>query len=368
MKDQEQSNQARELLQKYLDGQCTAEEAAQVLHWFYSFDAASLKDLPELDEEALSKTLNNRLQEQLFTEPPSLRIKKIWQRPSFIAASILCCMALALSIFIYRHQLKQESIPELASIIDSPSPDYANDILPGTHYAKLTYADGKEKIHRDSSFVSPSTTTSKQQVTVDVPKAGTFQLLLEDGTKVWLNASTHLSYPEQFASNNRTVQLEGEAYFEVAKDANRPFRIQSKGTTIEVLGTSFNVQSYAEKVSTVLVEGRVKVKKGEHESLLTPGQQAEVAGEEIVISNIDVAKSTAWQRGEFYFDGTNFEEVMEQVCRWYNIEFENQSNLKMASSFKGTINRNAPLSSVLNIIKIATGKSFTITGRIVRIT
>ncbi|SMG21056.1 FecR family protein [Sphingobacterium psychroaquaticum] len=371
MKDQEQSNQARELLQKYLDGTATEEESAQVLRWFYSFENTPLDTHTELDEFALNKKMNAQLQERLFTgETISLR-KKRWKKPLLVAATLLCCSAIALSIFIYRQYQEQEHHTTLARMIDATSPAYTNDIMPGGHYAKLTYADGKEHISRDSTFVEhhpKGGNTSQQQVLVEVPKAGTFQLLLEDGTKVWLNASTHLSYPDKFANNNRTIQLDGEAYFEVAKDPKRPFRIQSNGTIIEVLGTSFNVQAYNEKVSAALVEGSVKIKKGNHENLLIPGQQAEVNGEEILITEIDVAKSTAWQRGEFYFDGTNFDEIIQQVGRWYDVEFENNTSLQTASSFKGTINRKAPLSSVLDILKIATGKSFTIHGRKVRIT
>jgi transmembrane sensor len=199
---------------------------------------------------------------------------------------------------------------------------------------------------------------------VDVPKAGSYMIILEDGTKVWLNASTKLSYPTHFDTSQRLVSLTGEAYFEVAKDASRPFRIQAHGTTIEVLGTTFNVSAYHGEVSTSLVEGSVRVLKEGKQSIIKPGQQATtLLSNDIKVTTADLAKNTAWQRDEFYFDGSNFADVTQQVARWYNVEFENIENINNSSTYKGSISRKSRLSEVLQILAIATGRKFDIVGR-----
>src|SRR5690606_38930997 len=130
---------------------------------------------------------------------------------------------------------------------------------------------------------------------------------------------TEISYPERFGSNERRVQLKGEAYFEVAKDAKRPFRIVADKTIIEVLGTTFNVNAYKNKVTTSLVEGSVKIIKDGQQKMLKPGQEAIVQDNEIKIEKVDLDKSTAWQRGEFYFEGNNLEEIFGQISRWYDV-------------------------------------------------
>ncbi|MFD1768326.1 FecR domain-containing protein [Sphingobacterium suaedae] len=365
MKEQEPSDQARKLLQRYVNGNCTPAEEQQVLRWFYSLGETDPETLTHQEEEALTRLLHARLEYELFeiSEQPTSPMFKI--RRWLIAASVLAICALSFWMYTHR-QTSIEIKRELAAEVPSDLAKYKNDILPGSHYAKLTYADGKTYVRRDSMFYKhvPQTTNEVQgNVLVDVPKAGTYQLVLEDGTKVWLNASTQFSYPEQFTSDHRTVTLHGEAYFEVAKDTNRPFRITTNGTTIEVLGTSFNVASYHDQVSTTLVEGSVKVRKGIRQDILLPGQEARVIGDRIAVKETNVPKNIAWQRGEFYFDGTNLPEIIEQISRWYDVDFANTANIQNLSTYKGSISRQAKLSSVLNILEIVTGRSFSIQGR-----
>lgn len=369
MSKQRQTQQAKELLQKYLDGKCTPQEEEQVLNWFYSFGEKEDNSPDDITETFIKTTLTQRLNDELFHSPKSSPGKNIFMLLRlFIAALALCVFGIIIWMYLYRLQQAEDTVL-LAAEIPSLNDVNQNDILPGGYYAKFIDANGKEQIRTDTTFFSfaPLDNHVGKQVAIEVPQAGIYKVILEDGTKVWLNAATKLSYPERFDNDQRLVSLEGEAYFEVAKDAHRPFRIEAHGTIIEVLGTTFNVNAYESDVKTYLVEGSVKVKKGMQENMLKPGQEAVTFGDEIQIAETDSEKNTAWQRGEFYFDGNDMPEIISRISHWYNVEFENQELLQGKSTYKGAINRNTNLSNTLKILEVATGRSFMIKGRKVQI-
>lgn len=161
--------------------------------------------------------------------------------------------------------------------------------------------------------------------TITTPKARQFRLTLQDGTKVWLNAATVLRYPTSFTGSERKVELTGEAYFEVTKNAQQPFRVTIGDTaTVDVLGTSFNINSYADEpvVRTTLLEGSVRMTKKSQAVLLQPGQQAVMQQTIQVDKNADTDGAVAWKSGKFNLEGASLEEFMRQLARWYNIEVE----------------------------------------------
>lgn len=165
--------------------------------------------------------------------------------------------------------------------------------------------------------------------TIATPKARQFRLTLPDGTQVWMNAATVLRYPTSFNGHERKVELTGEAYFEVTQNANQPFRVVIGDTaTIEVLGTSFNINSYADEpaVRTTLLEGSVRVKKNQEAILLQPGQQAVMQQNIVVNKQVDIAGVVAWKSGKFNFEGASLEEFMRQLARWYDIEVVYKGN------------------------------------------
>lgn len=370
MKEQESSDQAKALLKKYLEGQCTPAEEQQVLHWFYAQDQTGEEQLTKEQHIGLAARVNTRLEEQLFREPETTIRRISWFRSRWMVAAMLVAIS-GFSFWIYdRSSSAEQKSQELAAEIPSHDRAFHNDILPGGHYAKVITPKGDEQQLTDP-FVQRLEQSSGQHESnflVDVPKAGSYMIILEDGTKVWLNASTKLSYPTHFESNQRQVSLTGEAYFQVAKDAKRPFRINANGTTIEVLGTTFNVNAYHDEVSTSLVEGSVKVIKEGQQTIIKPGQQATtLSTNDIKVTATDLTKNTAWQRDEFYFDGSNFKDISLQVERWYNVEFENMESIGTNSTYKGSISRNSRLSEVLQILALATGHKFDIIGRKVMI-
>src|SRR5690606_20734347 len=147
---------------------------------------------------------------------------------------------------------------------------------------------------------------------LSVPKSGTYRVTLSDGTKVWLNSSSRLSYPAKFSETQRKVALSGEAYFEVAHDKSRPFLVDVASHTVEVLGTHFNINSYDAQWSATLFEGSVKVRSDQESKLLVPGQEARISGKLITVRKADLRKAAAWRNNEFYFRNESMAEILAE--------------------------------------------------------
>ena len=194
---------------------------------------------------------------------------------------------------------------------------------------------------------------------------------MEDGSKAWLNAATSLRYPVQFNGKERRVELlEGEAYFEVAKNKEKPFIVVANSMEIQAVGTAFNVNTYPNEDSSrsaTLTEGRVKVVAGSHARLLLPGEQVRTDGETTQVIKADVEAVTAWKNGLFIFNGTPLMEVMQQVARWYDVRIEYDRNFKEPKFFTGEIKRNVPLSKLLRMMELTGIADFVITGSTITI-
>lgn len=252
-----------------------------------------------------------------------------------------------------------------------------SDIAPGTNKAVLTLADGS-KVMLDSAgnqVVQQGATAIRQQGsslqydskgngatvaynTLSTPRGGQFQVVLPDGTKVWLNAASAIRYPTFFSGAERLVELTGEAYFEVTQSANMPFRVKINATnTIEVLGTSFNINAYTEEsyIRTTLLEGAVRVSSGGKKVTLKPGEQAQSSAKQPfvkVLEHADISKAIAWKNGLFNFQDVRLEEVMRQLSRWYDIEVVYEKGVPDLE-FIGEIERSLPLSEVLKGLRMS---------------
>lgn len=194
--------------------------------------------------------------------------------------------------------------------------------------------------------------------TIEIPRGGEFNLLLADGTRVYLNSLSRLKYPVNFTGKNREVELSGEAYFEVAHDSQRPFLVKSGNVTTEVLGTSFNVNAYETnaKVVTTLVEGKVKIKSNidnSVERILAPDEQAsfDVVTGNVDVNTVNVNLYTAWKEGKLIFYDNRLEEIMNVLTRWYSAEVAYQSPLIKDLRFSGKLNRYGEIDQILDIIK-----------------
>lgn len=194
-----------------------------------------------------------------------------------------------------------------------------------------------------------------------VPKAGTYKLTLSDGTRVWVNALSELEFPVVFAEDERVVTLKGEAFFEVERDASRPFKVRVGDTVVDVLGTHFNVNAYA-GFRTTLVAGSVAVSNGAHRRILRPGEQAILANG-INVDRVDVDRTIAWKNGEFLFKSDQIKEIMGEVSRWYDVSVVYQGDCPDRLELTGSVSRSVNLSEVLAVLSFASGTSFSVQDR-----
>ncbi|WP_099290519.1 MULTISPECIES: FecR family protein [unclassified Butyricimonas] len=199
---------------------------------------------------------------------------------------------------------------------------------------------------------------------LDVPKGGEFNVTLADGTRVWLNAGSKLTYPVAFVGNERRVILRGEGYFEVKKDDTKPFRVEVNGMMVTVLGTSFNLKSFPseERTTATLLSGKVEVKTLSESVILEPNQQADlIVGEnKLEVREVDAEAYRAWTKGQFVFRRERLESILDDVARWYNVTvFYEQSRAKDIL-FSGTMERYSDIVETLRMLE-KTGKvSFTV--------
>jgi hypothetical protein len=195
--------------------------------------------------------------------------------------------------------------------------------------------------------------------TITTANGNQYQLILIDGSKVWLNAASSIRFPTSFTGTERKVEITGEAYFEVTKNPNKPFRVDFKNEAgekdeIEVLGTHFNVNTYGDEpdMKTTLLEGSVKIKAGNKIQMLSPGQQALLSSNGIEIKkNVDLDQVMAWKNGYFLFDNTDIYTLMRQVSRWYNVEVSFEGKVT-PDGFSGKISRDVPLSKFIKVLEL----------------
>ena len=201
------------------------------------------------------------------------------------------------------------------------------------------------------------------------PKGGEYTIMLADGTKVWVNAATEIRYPVKFVGKERRVWLEGEAYFEVTKDATRPFIVEANGMEVKVYGTRFNVNTRRDdQIQTTLVEGSVSVKpKGLKEVMLEPNQQAvfnKLAGR-VTVRDVDVMSYVAWQRGNYYFENKSIGEILDELSLWYDIQVFFMNNEVRNERFSGYLPRYEEIDRLLSLIEKTSHVQFEIKGRVI---
>ncbi len=261
-----------------------------------------------------------------------------------------------------------------------------NTIIPGGNKAVLTLSDGSS-IVLDSTSQGTLATQGNAKViqvntgrlayknnsredapvvynTLQTPRGGQYQLILPDGTMVWLNASSSINFPTVFRGKERNVTVTGEAYFEVAKSKSMPFNIQVKDMKVQVLGTHFNIMAYDDEstMNTTLLEGSVKVSKGSENKMLLPGQQSIISNAgEIKVVDANVEEVIAWKNGWFQFNAFDIQTVLRQVSRWYNVDIVYKGKMP-SGHFSGIVSRSNNISQVLSILQ-GSGVNFRIEGR-----
>jgi transmembrane sensor len=302
---------------------------------------------------------------------------RLWWRTLAIAAVFIGLVAIGLNRWIIR-QSRPSSVQPAAV---NPAA-LAKDFLPAGNRATLTLVNGAV-IELDSAKNGLIAVQGNDQVvkgqngnlvyqktgtsmlvgynTITTPRGGKYEITLPDGTKVLLNAESSLRFPTAFNGATREVSMTGEGFFEVAKDRTKPFLVSVSGATIVALGTEFNVMAYADEqaIRATLVNGLVKVIKGNSNTLLQPGQQAEIAGN-IKVNKANIDEVTAWKNGLFEFNSADIQTVMRSLARWYNVKVRYEGEIPRVLS-SGSISRNNTALVVLKVLQEG-GFHFTIDG------
>ncbi|OKS85702.1 FecR family protein [Mucilaginibacter polytrichastri] len=360
------------LFEKYLENKVSEEELRQLLYHFnVAEDKAILTGLimDEMAKEVIIsgqdetiQSIADNIERKIF--PVHQPVRKLRRLPSIWAAAAILLFAVSVTAYLYISKSKSDN-EQIGRI--------KNDALPGGSRAILILANGQKidltkakngtLASQAGSVISKNAsgqigyTASKNNSTVvnyniiQTPKGGEYQVVLPDGTKVWLNAASSLKYPTSFTSlKDRNVELTGEAYFEVAHNKQQPFHVKTALQSVEVLGTHFNIMAYPDEqtITTTLLEGAVKVSKEGNFKLLKPGQEALVE-EDIKIRDADVDAAVAWKNGRTYFKDANIPTMMRSLSRWYNIEVIYRGEIHN-ELFTGGISRKSNLSSLLKIL------------------
>jgi transmembrane sensor len=312
-----------------------------------------------------------------------------------MAAAAIMLFMLATGGLLWRNYFLKKEVPKT----QLSNQRFKNDIPPGTEKAILTLANGstivldsardgllgqqgKSKLlkFKNGQIAYQSLDPKKEKLesplvgynTVRTPRGGQYQVLLADGSSVWLNAASSLRFPTSFSGRSREVELTGEAYFEVAKNPAMPFKVHiafsekdAQGMDVQVLGTHFNINAYPDEsaVKTTLLEGSVKVTRGDEYSLLEPGNQSQVdrSGNMKFIAASNVEEAVAWKNGMFNFKSADIETIMRQISRWYDVDISYQK--PVSERFYAEISRNTNISNVIKMLELTGGVHFGIEGK-----
>lgn len=355
-----------ELLQKRKMGELAAMENAQLESWYNDYISKSDQQPAAEDLKESIANLQSRL--PLAYSKPATRL---WI-PVSVAASFL--VLISIGLFLYKQQ----------SFTGQQQKMYANDIAPGKNAATLTLADGRKIFLSDASAgelakqqgVNISKTKDGKLVyqisgvesksvaynTLNTANAEQMEIVLPDGTTVWLNAASALKFPTTFAGQkNRKVELIGEGYFEVFKNKHAPFIVHTNKQEVQVLGTHFNISNYMDdrETRTTLLEGSVMVNQI---ATLKPGEQASGSGNNIKTTKVDTELAVAWKNNKFMFDRAQIQDIMKMVARWYNVEIVYGGEVP-DKLYTGSVSRFEHVSKVLEILELTGNIHFKIEGR-----
>ncbi|MDR2284211.1 MAG: FecR domain-containing protein [Sphingobacterium sp.] len=372
-----------ELYQKYLDGNILETERRELFQLLHDADDERLGQLADSYLQEKEPSELNHLQEDIdrvllqikpligmdvkaVTKPT--RIRTLLRRVGAVAALLI------MGILVQQlYQLSKRSTQDVKVAYDE-------DIAPGGNKAMLTLSDGtsiqlaedKQELQANKSTFTYEDGTAlgtvsaeAKMATLHTPRGGQYRVILPDGTKVVLNAASSLTYPLHFEGGFRKVSVEGEAYFEVAKDKQRPFIVASRMQEITVTGTQFNVNNYSDEpaVATTLIEGQVKIKNtgSDRTIVLKPGEQAVSNHQGMAIESVDPSRFIAWKDDYFVFESMPLSDILRQLSRWYDVEID--YGQVPQEKLSARIKRDKNISAVLNAIAKTSGINFYIKER-----
>lgn len=360
---------AQRLLQRYLAGECTPEEKVLLEGWWDELQAEFKWEVPAGQEREVHDRMLSRIRAEL--EEPKVIKPRIWY------AAAAAVVLIAAGSWLWWSRTAVQPVPETPIAIEAP---------PGGDHAILTLANGKSVV-LDSAANGTLAIQGKDRVVkqggqldyqgaskadgpelfnnLATPRGGQYKLVLADGTKVWLDAESSITYPTAFAGKVRQVSITGQAYFEVVHNANMPFEVKVGGEIVKDVGTAFNIDAYTDEPTlkitlasgAIAVDGRTELNK--------PGQQVEYKGGEQQLHDADLNAVLAWKDGLFYLTSADIGTVMRQVSRWYDVDVQFENGMP-AGHITGEVPRNTMLSTVLQVLRTS-GVHFTTEGKTIRV-
>jgi ferric-dicitrate binding protein FerR (iron transport regulator) len=369
------------MLDKYQDGTASSAEKTLIEEYYRRLEMAGTTELSPEEETALKEAMYKQITSSMVErDTPVIPLRRKNYRLAAAAAVLLLTIGAGSYYWLFKQQHAAPHQQETAKA-------KPHDLPPGKNAATLTLADGRTIILDSASGtisqqggatvinlngqVSYAKACDKNEQapvvynTISTARGNQYQLILADGSKVWLNSASSLRFPTSFAGDTREVELDGEGYFEVAtlrlrSGQKMPFHVKSNGQDVEVLGTHFNVNAYKdeETVKTTLLEGKVKVVNGQwpmvngKTAILKPGEQAVLKGNSpfTIDHSPDLDQVMAWKNGWFEFDNTDLKTVMRQISRWYDVDVRYEMKPDK-ETYGGRISRNLNLSNILKMLE-----------------
>lgn len=375
-----------ELIRKHSTETLSDQEKEELSYWQSQYPIIQeWMDHPVGKEKEIEDRFSKWLEKDISSDWYAIEQKAAYSKPAsnkrkygFAAASVI----VAITIGIWFFNIDSTPIEQTVEVFTDPS----EAVLPGKNKAVLTLSDGTEiflEEGREQAVQDGSLALSAEGNTLDysaqqalevyqhklkVPLGGTYQLQLSDGTKVWLNADSELEFPSVFNGDERMVKVKGEAYFEIAKDPLKPFRVQVNETVVEALGTAFNINTHMspDKVKTILTEGKIRVSAHGKEEIVKSGYAAYSGKQGVTVEVTDIEEALAWKDGYFYFDSKNLKYILEEIARWYDVELHIEKPISQ-EKYKGGIKRTESIGAVCNILMDLTGYVIEINNRILTV-
>lgn len=377
------------LIAGYLQSTLSEQQKEKLFNWIAESESNRRAFSEILDEQNLERYLSEFATYNATTALAKFKservvVKSMTRFKPGLRISAAASLLLVLSFGFWLHR-QQKHVMQLAVSKNK------SDVAPGGNRATLTLANGTE-IGLDSASngeiaqqggVTVTKTKSGQVIynladlassapaaegynTIATPRGGQYQVILPDGSHVWLNAASSIRFPTVFRNNERKVEINGEAYFEVAKDKTKPFRVLSGEQTVEVLGTHFNVMAYDDEkaIITTLLEGSVAVSNQKGRVIIKPNQNVTMQrnGSTLTVNETDVEAAVMWKNGYFHFDDEPIEGIMRKVSRWYNVEIVYKGNIA-GKTFGGNISRFKNVSELLDVLQTTGSIHFQIKER-----
>jgi ferric-dicitrate binding protein FerR (iron transport regulator) len=370
-----------QLLDRYVEGIATDQETALVEDYLDELEKGPVKQRSQKEDEAIQARMLKHIQSGLNGKKGLLvSMSKAWR----VAAAAILIIGLAGGYVLFTKQKQNNNQQTVAN----------KDIPPGGDKAILTLADGSKivltdvnngaiadqgnvKVIKLDGQVSYSSNGNADEVvynTISTPRTGQYQLILADGSKVWLDAESSIRFPNIFKGNERRVELKGQGYFEIAHNSKMPFHVSVGSMDVQVLGTHFNIMAYGNEdaIKTTLLEGSVKVQTNAgspQTTILKPGSQAQLGKDNVLksVSNINMDQVMAWKNGLFQLEGTSIREVFRQIERWYDVDVIVQENLG-DENLSGVFSRKQYVSQLLKILEEAGVGHFKIDGKKIYVT